>query len=325
MSSIHWLLLAAIAASLTQDEPGITGPDLSQSSFPPPVLGEIAAAKLVNANRAIVLDRSDNRVHLVDARGNAIAVTGRRGAGPGEYLVPERIVRLDDSTFGVTDRATARLTALRLRRDSLVMVASFPIHGHFYDVCRSGRSYFAAATGADRLERIEVLDERFGLLRTIAPGRPFESPFVRAAYGEGRLACLAGGSVVIAEVMGPWVAAYDAAGVERWRTELPMHRSVQIEATATGTRYRYRPDGNHGAIEVVDLGNDRIAVSLGIAFLGPPQDTATLRGTVYELVGSSGAVVAQRDSPQRLRDAMGPLQLWDMEDPEPRVEIRRVR
>ncbi|HMS01723.1 MAG TPA: hypothetical protein PKE51_02060 [Gemmatimonadaceae bacterium] len=288
-----------------------------------PVLGQVTAARIVSAERALVLDASEGRVHLVDAEGRSITSIGRKGSGPREFRAPERIERLDNGSFAVLDRANGRLTQLQVEGDSLRIVGERAMSPNLYALCRAGRTLLGAVRGDSAQQRVSVLRESLEVVRSFGSVHPDLPPPVRSRLAESRLGCISEQQVIAAEYLGPLVTSYSLSGEEQWRTSLPNHRSIRILATERGTRFEYPRAGHHGTLEVLPLSPDRVAISLQLVFLGPPADTATLRGTVYELDARSGRVLSERTSPARLRDVVGALRLYDYEDPEPRVAIRR--
>lgn len=289
-----------------------------------PVLGEVTAARIVSSTRALVLDRTEARVHLVDERGFALAAFGRPGGGPRELRTPERLERFDASHFGVLDRANGRVTLLRVESDSIRFVGTVRASADLHDFCRAGRVIAGAVRGDTSFFRVTVLNDSLQRLRAFGVARAELPPPVRARLVESRLGCLEGDDVIAAEFLGPVVTRYAITGRERWQTVLPNHRSINIVTQNDGTRFEYPRTGHHSTLEVLPLEASRIAVSLAVTYMGPIRDTATQRGTIYELDAETGRVLSARTGASRLRDARGPLRLYDFEDPEPRVEIVRA-
>jgi hypothetical protein len=291
---------------------------------PPPLLGEVTAARIVRADRALVLDATEGRVHLVDGQGRAIAGFGRSGSGPREFRAPERLERYDARTFAVIDRANGRLTLLRVELDSIRFAGEIVLSPDLYGFCRAGTTVMGAVRGDAGFHRVTVLDDALQPLRAFGSARADQPPPVRRRVAESRLGCPNSREVIAAEYLGPLVSSYAIGGQERWQTMLPNHRSIRIEASDGGTRFTYPRTGHHSTLEVVPLDSTRVAISLAITYRGPVRDTATERGTVFELDLRTGRVLSERTSPARLRDAFGALRLYDYEDPEPRIVIEGV-
>ncbi len=290
----------------------------------PPMIGEVTAARIVGADRALVLDATEGRVHLVDGRGRAIASFGRSGSGPREFRAPERLERFDDRTFSVIDRVNGRLTLLRVEADTIRFAGDLALSPDMYALCRAGAVLFAAVSSDSGYQRVTVLDDSLRRLRAFGSARADLPPPVRRRLSESRLGCPGNQQVIAAEYFGPLVSSYTVSGQEQWQTMLPNHRSIRIEAIEGGTRFRYPRTGHHSTLDVVPLDSTRVAVSLTITYRSPVRDTATQRGTIFELDLRTGRVLSERTSSARLRDALGSLQLYDFEDPEPRIEIRRT-
>jgi hypothetical protein len=288
---------------------------------PPPLLGEVTAARIVRADRALVLDATEGRVHLVDAQGRAIAEFGRSGSGPREFRAPERLERYDARTFAVIDRANGRLTLLRVESDSIRFAGEIVLSPDLYGFCRAGTTLMGAVRGDAGFHRVTVLGDALQPLRAFGSARADQPPPVRRRFAESRLGCPNSREVIAAEYLGPLVSSYAIGGQEQWQTMLPNHRSIRIEASDGGTRFTYPRTGHHSTLEVVPLDSTRVAISLAITYRGPARDTATERGTVFELDLRKGRVLSERTSPARLRDAFGALRLYDYEDPEPRIVI----
>jgi len=303
--------IAALAASL-------------EGQATPPMLGEVTAARIVRDDRALVLDATEGRVHLVDGRGRAIAGFGRSGSGPREFRAPERLERFDARTFAVIDRANGRLTLLRVEADTIRFGGEFVLSPDTYAFCRAGTVLLAAVRGDSGYQRVSVLDDSLRRLRAFGSARADQPPPVRRRLAETRLGCPNNRQVIAAEYLGPLVSSYAISGQEQWQTMLPNHRSIRLEASEGGTRFTYPRTGHHSTLEVVPLDSTRVAISLTLTYLGPARDTATQRGTIFELDLRTGRLLSERTSPARLRDALGSLQLYDFEDPEPRIEIRRT-
>lgn len=287
-----------------------------------PLLGEVTAARIVRSDRALVLDASEGRLHLVDGQGRSLFVVGRPGSGPREFRAPERLERYDASRFAVVDRANGRLTLVRVEADSIRFAGEIRVSPDTYGFCRAGAVLFGVVRNDADFFRVSVLDDSLRRLRAFGVAHIEQPAPIRRRLAESRLGCPDDRRVVAAEVLGPLVSGYSASGRELWQMVLPNHRSIRIDATDGGTRFRYPRTGHHSTIEVIPIGADRVAVSLAITYLGPGRDTATQRGTVYELDLRTGRVLSESTSSARLRDALGSLRLYDVEDPEPRIEIR---
>lgn len=290
----------------------------------PPVLGEVTAARIVRVDRALVLDATEGRVYLVDGRGRTLAGFGRSGSGPREFRAPERLERFDERTFAVIDRANGRLTLLRVEADTIRFAGERVLSPDTHALCRAGTALLGAVRTDTAYHRVTVLDNALQRVRAFGTARPDQPTPVRRRLAETRLGCLDHQQVVAAEYLGSLVSSYAVgSGQEQWQVVLPNHRGIRIEASESGTRFTYPRTGHHSTLEVVPLDSTRVAVSLALTYRGPARDTATQRGTVFELDRRTGRVLSERTSPARLRDALGPLQLYDLEDPEPRIEIRR--
>ncbi len=289
------------------------------------VLSEVTAASFVTDALVLVLDRMDGRVVLIDSAGRTVASQGRKGSGPGEYRIPERLFRANDSTFGVLDRPNGRLTWLRVRKDTVFVQQATRITPTTADACVIGRSLYLANTTPGSPYRVSAGSMDGVMHRHFAPPRAMEHPRVQDRVNRARIGCLEHlGLVVVADYLSPHVVAYDTLGNERWRTVLPQYRAVTITATGDdGIRMLRRYDGNHNTNRILPLASGRIAISLEIHWIGPERDTATLIGSSHEIDAATGRVLGFRDEKVRLLDTRGRLRLIAMEDPEPAVRIVR--
>ncbi len=281
----------------------------------------------VSDDRVLVVDETDQRIWYLNGAGQVVGTTGRRGSGPGEFVLAERIVRMDDSTFGVIDRPNGRLTWIRTRQDSIFATGSIPLDPNVEDGCRLGDALFLARPDGRTGTRVTVagLDGTMG--RTFAPVPPAATPLLREAFAQAVIGCLPEEQLlIVASHHRPEVVAYDPTGRERWRTTLPDFRAVTIEAVQDGARrFTWRLDGNSANHGVVPMGQGRVGIATLLFWVGPARDTATLIGTRYELDARTGRVLRHADGPERLLDVRGSLEIVTIEEPEPAVIIRRRR
>ncbi len=325
-STLVALAVALAAVSLGTFGTPLVAQEVAATIGAPPIFGRIADAKIMSADRVVVVDEQDQRIWYLDGRGRTVATAGRRGAGPGEFLLTERLVRMDDSTLGVVDRRNARLTMVRVRRDTILTTGSVRITPFVEDACRLGNTMYLAfpdvATG-DMVTTAGIDGTITGHLGRIDAG--VGPPLLREAYLRAAIGCLPGRNLVVAAShFFPTVRAFDLAGRQLWTAELPAFRQIKIEATEKGgRRFTYRPDGNSGTERVFPVAGDTLAVVTQIAWPGAAGDTATIIGVRYLLDASTGRVLGHTEGPERLLDVWGATEVVMVEDPEPAVILRR--
>jgi hypothetical protein len=145
-----------------------------------PPWGRVRDAKIMGPDRLVVADEQDQRVWLVDAEGRLIMTAGRAGAGPGEFRLVDRLVRLDDSTVAVLDRPNARRTSVRVRRDSLFVIGSDAWDPRAESACVLGRSLIVAQPNVERSTQLREIGPDGAERRTFAR-LELETPRVRCA------------------------------------------------------------------------------------------------------------------------------------------------
>lgn len=94
--------------------------------------------------RVIILDRGDRTVHLADFRTGTVVQVGRHGSGPGEYLLPTRLLPGRLGAVAVHDPPNARLLLLDPRGVPVGTVPDRPPRGMVANTVES-----PAASGAD--------------------------------------------------------------------------------------------------------------------------------------------------------------------------------
>ncbi len=292
-----------------------------------PEFGRISDARFLADDRVLVLDETDPRVFYLDGNGRIVSVAGRRGQGPGEYALPERIITIDDSTVAIVDRPNARMDRIRVRRDSIFSIGSIPMHPDVRQGCRLGNALYL--TRPDRVQGNRVQEARFDgtIVRSFAPIAYEGPPLLLDTYSESAIGCLdTERLLVLASRVKGSVSAVDVNGTERWSTELPGFRQQRVEALPDGvTQFNWSLDGNSSAYKVIPSGNGRVVVSVLIFWVGPPKDTATTIGARYELDTRTGRVLSSSEGDERVLDIRGTREVVMREEPEPMVVIRTRR
>jgi len=79
----------------------------------PPAVASTSFARISDIHefpdgRVLVVDHTGLAVFLVDFRRHGVDPVGRSGAGPGEYRLPERLVRLPADSVGIWDATNSR-------------------------------------------------------------------------------------------------------------------------------------------------------------------------------------------------------------------------
>jgi len=106
-------LLAAgiVAAPLLAQQPPV------RQIAGPPTAASASFARINDIHefpdgRVLVVDHPGLAVYLVDFLRGRVEPVGRTGAGPGEYRLPERLLRLPDDSVGIWDAANSRFLVL---------------------------------------------------------------------------------------------------------------------------------------------------------------------------------------------------------------------
>ncbi len=321
-TAIHLLFAVAVAATTRPLDAQQTGRRVASR----PEFGRVADAMLMADDRVVVLDLQDQRVWYLDAEGRTVATAGRRGAGPGEFLLTERLLRMDDSTVGVIDRRNARLTSIRVRRDTLFAIGSTPYSPTAEEACLLGGEHILAMPDVAKGHQLTRARPDGTALGTFAPiTLPDGPPLLREAHLRASIGCLEErNAIVTAAAWHPVVRSFDRTGRTLWESTLPAFRPVRIEATSDGgRRFTYRPDGNSLTTRVLPNGRDTVVVLAQIFWVGPPADTATVIGARYDLDAATGRVLRVREGTERLLDMRNGMEAVMTEDPEPIVRIRR--
>ncbi len=293
-----------------------------------PPWGRVGDAKIMGPDRLVVVDEQDQRVWLLDAEGRLIMTVGRAGAGPSEFRELGRVLRMDDSTVGVLDRPNARLTRVRVRRDTLFVIGSVRFDPAGHDACIRDRATMVAQPDVEASTQLAHVNSD-GVLQRAFGRVAFEgTPNLRKRLLYTAVGCGGGATDVFS---GSWHAGEVfrwrvETGELVWRTQLPGFRTIALSATsATGVRLGWRPDGNSQLTHVIPLSADTLLVSAMIFWTGEAQDTATLIGSRYLLNARTGQVLSAQDATERVLDVRGAYEAVYAEDPEPKVWIRRRR
>jgi hypothetical protein len=290
-----------------------------------PLWGRVADAKIMRPDRVVVVDERDQRIWLVDGAGRLVASAGRRGQGPGEFLLTERLVRMDDSTLGVIDRRNARLTRVRVRRDTLLTIGSVPLTPFIEDACRLGDALYLAFADVATSSQVSVARLDGTVTGKLARVPVQGSPLFRETQLEAAVGCQATPSrIVTATRHTGVVTAWSLDGRSLWQTPLPAFRSVTVEPGEDGgVRHTWRRDGNSRVLRVLPVRGDTMLVAAMIFWVGPPADTASIIGSTYLFDARTGRVILARDGAERVLDVVGDLEAVLTETPEPLVRIRR--
>jgi hypothetical protein len=110
---------------------------------------------LVQRDRVLLLDGADATVHARDLRtGDPLWIAGRRGAGPGEFLVPDLLVDAGPARFGVADSRQGRLSFFS-GPDLDANAGTLPLEGQLNSYCREATgSYIAIRFGVMMIVRL---------------------------------------------------------------------------------------------------------------------------------------------------------------------------
>ena len=149
----------------------------------------------VGSGRVLVLDKNAPHIRVFDETGRLLQTTGRRGSGPGEFVVPFT-VSYDSSTKSafVTDPANARVTEYVLE-DTLRLTRTIPTSVvNLRDVCVvKGRFFGISSSRTQLLDELEVRDGRLVSRRGV--GKPQSThplashPMVVGRTSDGPLLC----------------------------------------------------------------------------------------------------------------------------------------
>lgn len=193
------LLLLALAAPVPQDREVVLGPARPVVAEP---FTRVAAIHELPEGRLLVLDVLEPRVVLVDVVRHSARRLGRLGAGPGEYVLPTRLLPLGGDSVAIADEGTGRLLVVTARGTLGGVlgrtgrpVGEVPARGLGAPEAADGCGFFYAAnlagflaTGRDAIDSAPIERWRLGAVRrdTVAwlPLQPLEDRLLLPDRGE---------------------------------------------------------------------------------------------------------------------------------------------
>jgi len=177
-------LLAATQPLLAQPPRRIdlTAPDAALSR----PFTRITAFRALPDGRVIVADEIEGEVVLADLRSQSVSTIGRRGSGPGEYLLPRGLIPLPNGRTLLQDPGNARF--LEIDAEGRIARSIAP-----QDASRSGRNQMLGLSiawdvhGSDRSGNV-FFEQLPGVLK---PTQTVTVPIVRWNVQRGRLDTIA--------------------------------------------------------------------------------------------------------------------------------------
>jgi hypothetical protein len=184
----------AILDQRRQELPGLPGS--RESGNRPPIalqvigdastFGRISDIEEISGGRFVVLDGARGTVELFAADGRPLSSFGRRGTGPGQFMVPVALARDGDGSLLVLDRGSARLTILTIDGNSLRLTRDTPLPFTPRSMCHvRGKLIILADQDGALLHELSLAGE---LLRSFGV-RGDGSPLINALTALGKIAC----------------------------------------------------------------------------------------------------------------------------------------
>lgn len=211
------------------------------------VFGFIKDAAFSQEGRILVLDSRMQELRLLDSLGALINSTGRSGAGPGEFTIPQAMVAFPGGA-AVLDRGNARITYFAIS-DSLTLEIDHevPLRFQAWDMCiASGRLFLASDNWATPVVEIDKSGQVIQKLGTAPPPPrlPLDTPASLRSGAEfmsrrGRLDCSERG-VSWASINYGTIFLYSLDGDAVFSTSLPSFEPVSPQLTERRT-VRYGP------------------------------------------------------------------------------------
>jgi hypothetical protein len=284
------------------------------------------------ANAVIIVDGQKKRVSAFAPDGRLISATGRRGSGPGEFLMPFAPAFRGD-TLHVVDAGNARISTYVLRESNLALQghSRLPI-GRVSGMCILDDAMFLLGLHdrriVHRLTPLGAVSQSFGepLLS--------EHPVTAARSAVGELVCDSQNRLVIfvSQHLGI-VRAYSPEGRLLWQTQLPGFVPPIFDVMPGGGLILQRPKGRShadvvpgppvllpdGATALIQFGS----VEQFSKNNGSLADITKVTSVRLDL--RTGAVTGTTTSLPRLHMSAGQLVYGHSSDPYPRVEVYRWR
>ena len=221
------------------------------------------------SSRLLILDKTAPHLRLLDERGELRQTLGRRGSGPGEFLVPSA-VSFDSVTNSVlvVDRANARITEYDVG-DTLSLSRTLPTSVvNLFDVCVvQGRFFGISGSNTTLLDELAIEDGRLVAKRGLGKPRsahPLAAhPMVASRSARGPLHCDRSGIV--------WVASETLGDIHRVNVDTGDQQTVavkdfhplHIQPAAGGGLTYSAPDGWYESISSLVASAAGIRVVIG--------------------------------------------------------------
>ena len=292
-------------------------------------LGVVRGGTLFPSGAVLLSDRAKVRLVYVDSAGAAVVV-GRQGSGPTEFRQPTTVVRLDEATTIVLDRALARILFLKHVRGSPTITSTVTLRRIPDQICAFGPRLFALrfdAVSGTILHSVSLDGEE----RSSFGSPLFDAgPRVNNIATQGHLLCLTAPQlVIVAPSLKPEVRAYDAPGTLRWaRTISGVIPPVVKEVAGGGVLFGHPPGlrQSHSIASLVQIGSEHILVQFGLTNREHPGDNGDFVGIDSRILRvSDGAEVGRQiDLPFVLASDVSRLLILGP-DPEPWIEVRKYQ
>lgn len=292
------------------------------------VFGDIAGVLPLDKGLIAIVDRMAQDVRVFDSTGRFVQRIGRSGQGPGEFRAPHTIASVGRATFAVVDMQRRMAVFALLGSTDHRLVRQVQVVPGVRSLCRLGDQLVASAVAPGDPAIGRVLDSTGAVVRSFGKIYVSPSPLINAQMSEGRVACdTTLGQVVFASnaSLGE-LRAYRPDGRIVWRTRVEGTRSNAITETSNGGYgVEASPSGAHELISLNVVMGCPIIVQY--VFRTKSQLAARERGgDIITLVvdPKSGAPAVSSSSWPRIAALTRGRAYVVVEDPAPRVEVRRL-
>lgn len=240
------------------------------------IFGLIIGAAFVSPTQIAVLDGRMLNLRLYDKKGHFLSQTGRSGAGPGEFTVPEALVPMQGEV-AVLDRGNARISTFGVSDGAdLKLDAEIPLRFQPRDLCVvDGRFFLTTDTWEEAIvevDRTGRVIQRFGTSPP-PPSLPLDTPeSLQAGLAfkarRGHLGCSEAGLTWGGSFFGS-ISHYSLDGTLVFQTSLPGFAPVAPELTERNTvRYSPQKGSSHtdGLTNIVHIDSMVMIQALRIDF-----------------------------------------------------------
>jgi hypothetical protein len=236
--------------------------------------GEITdIAKVERRGELYVLDRLASRLSVFDETGQFVTSVGRRGQGPGEFVLARSLSLVGDDQVRVLDPGNGRVSEFVLLGEESLLLnreVTLPLQGA-WDMCGLSDDLFVLKYDPAAGGLLHRIDAEGSIRQSF--GAPFRNgdDVLSMLTDVGRAICHEdSGSVIVAGVSTPIVRRYTRTGALLWEAEIPGAATPIITRTSRGVRFT-APEGKDFSDIVVSLSispEGAVLVQFGETFPG---------------------------------------------------------